>query len=125
MMRKLRVEFKYFDKKMCSRCRITDENARKTMQKLREALRESGVIVEFKTTKLPASRLAESNSILINGRDVEELVCGKKRKQSSVCLGCGELLNGACECRTYSYRGKKYRYAPKTLILEAIRKTIR
>ena len=121
MAKKLRVEFRYFDRSTCSRCKTTDENVAKTITSLRQALMESGVEVDFKTTKLPASRLAESNSILINGRDIEELV-GGSTKRSTSCHGCGTLLDGPCDCRAYSYRGKKYRHIPKATIREAIHK---
>ena len=119
--KKLHVEFRYFDRKTCSRCRATDRNVEKTMQELRKALKGSGASVIFKATKLPAKKLAQSNSILINGKDIENLVCGKKSMRSSACFGCGKLIKGSCVCRSYAYRGKKYRYIPKAMIREAIR----
>ncbi|MCX6768457.1 MAG: DUF2703 domain-containing protein, partial [Candidatus Micrarchaeota archaeon] len=67
MTKKLHIEFRYFDRKTCSRCKATDRNVEKTVQELRKALQESGVSIIFKATKLPAKKLAQSNSILING----------------------------------------------------------
>ena len=122
MARKIVVEFRYFDRSACSRCRATDENVEKTVRNLRDALAEEGVKVELKTTRLPASRLAESNSVLVNGRDAEELVNGRTGARATACRGCGALLAGPCECRAYSYRGKKYRQIPKAMLREAIRK---
>lgn len=122
MGKKLRIEFRYFNKSTCSRCRATDENVEKTVRELREALKESGIGVCFKTTKLPASRLAESNSVWINGVDVDKIVNGKKNARETPCHGCGTLLDAPCDCRAYYYRGKKYRYVPKAMIREAIRK---
>jgi len=119
-MKKLRIEFRYVDRKTCSRCRTTDKNVEKTVQGLRKALRESGISVDFKTTKLPVSKLAQSNSILINGKDVEELVNKKRNVRSSVCHGCGRILKNPCDCRAYTYRGKKYSYIPKAMLREAI-----
>jgi len=123
-VKKLRVEFKYFDRKSCSRCKTTDENVAKAVRNLREALEDEGVEVELKTTKLPASKLEESNSILVNGIDVEEIVAGKKNSRSTACHGCSSLIKGRCDCRAYAYRGKKHRCIPKAMIREAIRKTI-
>jgi len=120
-MKKLRIEFRYVDRKTCSRCRTTDKNAGKTVQGLRKALEEAGVAVDFKTTKLPVSKLAQSNSILINGKDVEEIINGKKNVRSSACRGCSEIMESPCECRTYVYRGRKYSYIPNMMIREAIR----
>jgi len=124
MARQLRVEFRYFNRSTCSRCRTTDKNAEKVIKNLRGVLRESGVAVQLKVTKLPASRLAESNSILINRKDVEALIYGKASAHESPCRGCGTLLDSPCDCRTYRYRGKKYRYIPKAMIREAIGKAI-
>lgn len=122
MTRKICVEFRYFDKNTCSRCRITDENVEKTMSGLQKAFKELNINIDFKTTKLPASRLAESNSILINEVDIEEIINGKNKKCSSICHGCATLINSPCNCRTYLYKGKNYRYIPKTMIKEAINK---
>lgn len=119
--KKLRIEFRYFDRKTCSRCRATDKNVEKTVQELRKALHESGVSVIFKATKLPARKLAQSNSILINGEDMEKLVGGKNSMRSSACFGCSRLVKDSCACRSYAYRGKRYRYVPKAMIREAIR----
>lgn len=124
MAKVVRIEFRYFDRSTCSRCKTTDENVSKTVRNLREALAEEGVKVEFKTVKLPASKLAQSNSILINGTDIEELVNGRKNSRATACKGCCKLLKGPCECRAYAYRGKKYRYIPRAMIREAIRKVI-
>ena len=121
MAKKLRVEFKYFNRSTCSRCKATDGNVAKTVAALREALQASGIEVDFRATKLPARRLAESNSILINGADIENLVGGKKSMRSSACFGCSKLVKGPCACRAYAYRGKRYRYVPKAMIREAIR----
>ncbi|MFH0884480.1 MAG: DUF2703 domain-containing protein [Candidatus Micrarchaeota archaeon] len=124
MNRKLHIEFRYFDRSTCSRCRTTDKNAEKVIRDLRGVLRESGVDVQLKVTKLPASRLAESNSILINGKDIVALIYGKMKEQESPCRGCGTLLDSPCNCRTYNYRGKRYRYVPKAMIREAISKAL-
>ncbi|NYZ61079.1 DUF2703 domain-containing protein [Candidatus Micrarchaeota archaeon] len=121
MTKKLHIEFRYFDRKTCSRCKATDKNVEKTVQELRKALQESGVSVIFKATKLPAKKLAQSNSILINGEDIENLV-GKKSMRSTACFGCSKLVRGSCVCRAYTYRGKRYRYVPKAMIREAIRR---
>ncbi len=122
MAKKLRIEFRYFNRKTCSRCRATDKNVEKTVLELRKALQESGISVVFKTTRLPARKLAQSNSILINGVDIENLVGRKESKRSTACFGCGKLMKSPCACRAYAYRGKRYRYIPKAMIREAIRR---
>ena len=121
MTKKLRIEFRYFDRNTCSRCRTTDKNVEMTVRGLRKALQESGFAVDFKTKKLPVSKLAQSNSVLINGKDIEELVNGKRKALFSACRGCSEIMESPCECRTYIYRGKKHSYIPQAMIREAIR----
>ncbi len=122
--KQLRVEFRYFDRSACSRCRITDKNVARTLLELRGALGEARVEVKLKTTKLPASRLGESNSVLINEIDVEALVKGEMGSRFTPCRGCGTLSKSPCECRAYTYRGKKYRYIPRAMIREAIQKVL-
>lgn len=124
MKRKLRVEFRYFDRSTRSRCKTTDKNAEKVIKDLHGVLRESGIEVELKVTKLPASRLAESNSILVNGKDIETLIYGKSDARESPCRGCGTLLDNPCNCRAYNYRGRKYRFIPRAMMREAISKAI-
>ena len=125
MTKKLRIEFRYVDRNTCSRCRTTDKNVEKTVQGLRKALQETGVAIDFKTTKLPVSRLTQSNSILINGKDVEELVNGRRNTRSSACQGCSKIMKNPCECRTYVYRGRKHSYIPRAMIHEAIQNSLR
>jgi len=125
MTKKLRIEFRYVDRDTCSRCRTTDKNVEMTVRGLRKALRESDIAVDFKTTKLPLDRLAQSNSVLINGKDVEELVNNKRKVRSSACRGCGEILESPCECRAYTYRGKKHSYIPRAMIREAIHNSLK
>ncbi len=124
MAKIVQVEFRYFDRNTCSRCRATDKNVEKTLQDLRGALGEAGIEFRLKTTKLPASRMSESNSILINGKDIEALLSKNKGSRFTSCRGCGALINGPCDCRAYSYCGKKYRHVPKAMIREAIRKAL-
>jgi len=125
MTKKLRIEFRYVDRDTCSRCRTTDKNVEMTVRGLRKALRESDIAVDFKTKKLPVSKLAQSNSILINGKDVEELVNGKRTALFSACRGCSEIIESPCECRTYVYRGKKHSYIPQAMIREAIHNSLK
>lgn len=91
---------------------------------MREALAESGVGFELKTTKLPASRLGESNSVLINGKDIETLVNKRKGSRYTACRGCSTLISGPCDCRAYTHRGKKYTHVPKAMIRMAIKEIL-
>lgn len=123
-IRRMNVEFRYFDRSTCSRCKATGRNAEKAIERLRETLAGAGVSVRLKTKKLPASRLGESNSVLINGTDIEALAGGKKDRRFTSCKGCSTLAKCQCDCRAYSYRGKKYPFIPKAMIREAVKKAL-
>lgn len=116
----MRIEFRYVDRNTCSRCRTTDKNVKKTVQGLQKALKDSGVSVDFRAKKLPLSKLAQSNSVLINGKDVESLV-DKNGANFSACRGCSRIMKSSCECRTYKYRGRQYSYIPMAMIREALK----
>lgn len=124
MVKQIDVEFRYFDRNTCSRCKATDKNVEKILRDLREALGEVKVRFTLKTTKLPASRLGESNSVLINGNDIEALVNKRNSSRFTSCRGCSTLVSGPCDCRAYSYHGKKYSCIPKAMIREAIQKVL-
>ncbi len=123
-VKRLLIEFRYFDRNTCSRCRVTNSNVEKTLRNLREVLKKAGIESKLKVTKLPASRIHESNSILINGRDVETLVNKGKNRRFTLCRGCSTLISGPCDCRAYTYHGRKYRYVPKAMIREAVQKVL-
>lgn len=124
MAKRINVEFRYFDRSTCSRCRSTNNNVEKTLKGLQDAPAEAGIEFRLKATKLPANRLSESNSVLINGKDIEEVVNRKKGSRFTSCKGCGTLMHGSCDCRAYSYKAKKYRFVPSAMIREAVQKVL-
>lgn len=119
MARKVIVEFKYVDKDSCSRCRKTAENVENACFKLMK----NGLAVVFKARKLPLSKLPQSNSVWINGRDLRDILGEKKglRKESR-CHGCSKLMRTPCECRTYAYRGKRYSCITQGMVREGVMK---
>lgn len=124
MTKKLRIEFKYLDRNTCSRCRTTDKIVEKTLHDLQDAIQDAGVEVELKTTKLPISKLSQSNSVLINGIDIQDLINEGKTQRYTPCRGCSTIMDGSCDCRAYTYRGKKYTNIPKGMLREAIQKSL-
>ena len=117
MEKKAIVEFRYVDRESCSRCKKTAENVEKACL----GLMKKGVAVAFKEKKLPLSRLSESNSVWINGRDLMDLLEKKDAvRKKSRCYGCSRLMQRPCECRTYAYRGKRYPYITQSMVREGI-----
>lgn len=121
-MKKLKIEFRYYDKTACERCKITDETAIKTVKIIRKALKELGLEkVEFRETKIPKSKIHLSNSILINEKDIEKIINPHSKYKENLCESCCLLFNEPTNCRTYTYKGKRYNSIPKDMIKTAIR----
>lgn len=123
--KKLNVEFRYLDRDGCSRCRETDKIVTKTMEELKKALKELDAEVIFKTRKLPKSKLHLSNSILINGEDLEKILNKNETEKTSICHGCSDIMKEKCECRAYSYKGKKSSHITKGMIKDAIKAVLK
>jgi hypothetical protein len=121
-MRKVSIEWKHFDKegKTCARCSATGSNLAETIKELQEEFGVRGVEVGFTETKLPESRMDESNEILIDGILLEKILPDAKAGMNS-CSSCGDLIGGRdCCCRTISQRGSVFEEIPVGLIKEAI-----
>lgn len=120
-MERLKIEFLYYDKLLCSRCKTTDKNIKKTLLELKKALKDLDLKVEFKEIKLPKSKTRNSPSILINGRDVEKIVNKKAKHKNNICGDCCQLLGESANCRSFTYKGTIYDYIPKQMIKDAIK----
>lgn len=124
MNKKITIEFRYVDRNTCSRCKKSGENAAKTYTKLKSELADLWVDVSFKTRKLPLSKLNQSNSVSINGKDVTALL-GSKSDDQSKCYGCSKIMKKPCKCRSYTYGGKAYPHITSRMIKDAIMKVLR
>ena len=84
----------------CPRCRDTGETVKTGASKLKHALVELGIEVELIQKALDFSTFAnnplQSNSILVNGKLLEEWIGGETGK-SKCCNVCG-----GSECRTWT-----------------------
>ena len=115
----LKIEFMYYDKTSCSRCRSTDESVKKILHNLKSAIKDTDERVIFKETRLPESKMRLSPSILINGKDIESIV-GEKQLKSNPCTDCCKMVGHPVQCRTFKYKGKNYDHIPKRMITDAI-----
>lgn len=124
-MKKLIIEWKHFDKngKTCERCSGTGNNLSQVIAGLRSELLQKGVEIEYRKTKLPESRMSESNMILINSVPLEQLISDTKAGEND-CCSCSQLINDAssCRCRTVSHKGIVFEEVPKKLIRLAVLK---
>ena len=122
-MPNLFIEWKHFDKdgKTCARCSSTGINLADTIKELQTEFDPKGIRVEFKETKLPESRMSESNEILIDGVLLEKLIPNAETGENS-CSSCSDLIGNYadCRCRTISQEEKTFEEIPINLIKQAI-----
>ncbi len=117
----LKIEFLYYNKTTCSRCVATNKSVGLSLKELRNVINNVKLEIDFKKKKLPKSKIHLSPSILINGRDIEQIVNKNSKLKSNVCLDCCQLAGHSVNCRTFTYKRKSYDYIPKEMILEAIK----
>ena len=117
------IEWKHLDQngRTCDRCHDTGANLRSVVRKLNTSLRSRRVRFRLKETRLKPSRLAESNSIIIDGRPLETLLPAT-RVTTTECGSCGELLGQPTDCRALTQNGQTYDTIPAELIHDALRK---
>ncbi len=121
----IRIEFRYYDKAACSRCVATNKSVKLSLKELKNAIINAKLKVDLKEKKLPKSKIHLSPSILINGKDIEQLVNKKSKLKSNECKDCCQIAGIPVNCRTFTFKGKSYDYIPKKMILEAIKISLR
>jgi hypothetical protein len=96
-----------------------------TLKELKEVIKDTKLKIDFKEKKLPESKIHLSPSILINGKDIEKVINKNSKLKSNGCSDCCQLTGSSVNCRTFSYKGRKYDYIPKEMIMEAIKIVLR
>ena len=119
-MKRLEIEWRHLDKegRTCDRCADTGDEVRRACETLAGELQPRGWEVVLKETLLTGDEISQSNSILINGIPVEELL-PDARKSENCCVSCGELIGGTAMCRTIERSGRTFERIPASLIREA------
>ena len=117
------VEWKHLDRngRTCDRCHDTGANLRAVIRKLNTSFLSRRVRFRLKETLLKPDRLAESNSIIIDGQPLETILPAT-RVISTECGSCGELLGQATDCRAATKDGTTHETIPGEMIREALRK---
>jgi hypothetical protein len=122
-MQKIKIEWKHFDKKgkTCQRCSQTGKNLIQVLKDLKTEFASRDIQIELKETKLPENRMAESNSILINGVLLENIISNAKAGEN-VCHSCTKLIGQPdnCCCRTIEHKEKTFEEIPINMIKQAI-----
>lgn len=127
-MKKIRIEWKHFDKggKTCERCSQTGDNLSVVIKDLQNEFYSRGIDIQFQETKLPESRMAESNQILINGVLLENLIPDTKAGEN-FCSSCSDLIENpeGCQCRIVNQGGYIHEEVSVDLIKQAIISSIK
>ena len=125
-MKNLLIEWKHFDKEgnTCVRCSSTGISLSRAINELKEELGKKGISVSFKKTKLSEDELKESNSIIINGIPIENLLDDTKSMETP-CNSCCELIGSSVNCRALDCHGQTTEDVPVELIKKAVKNLLR
>ena len=101
----------------CPRCSDTEETVKTGVLKLKNALAELDIEVELIEKAIDFQAFAnnplQSNSILVNGKLLEEWIGGETGK-SKCCDVCGDS-----DCRTISFGENTFESIPENLVIKA------
>ena len=122
-MKNLLIEWKHFDKDgaTCERCSQTGSNLNKIIKQLKAEYLGKDIKIQFLETKLPESRMSESNQILINRKLIENLLPDTKVGEN-YCDSCADLIDNpkGCNCRTVNQGETIHEDIPIELIKQAV-----
>lgn len=122
-MRIIRIEWKHYDKEgeTCTRCNTTGDNIKAALEAISEDRSRKKIKIDYKETILEADKMPESNTVIINGQKIEDILNAKASE--NYCHSCSCLAGSDTNCRTIELSGQSYESIPKEMILEAINKS--
>jgi hypothetical protein len=117
----IEIEWKHLDVngKTCERCDGTGNELRQLVDRLRKECAPQNVQIILKEIKLTKRQIEASNSILINGIPLEDILPESAVSQNT-CSSCSDLIGNATCCRTIIHSGKEYETIPLQLVREAV-----
>ncbi len=123
-MKELTIEWKHYDKEgeTCTRCNDTGESIRNAMKTASSDPVLKDLKISFVETRLKASEMQQSNSILFNGVPIEAVLNAKTSE--NYCHSCSCLAGEGSNCRTIEFKGETYEAIPEEIILMAIKKSV-
>lgn len=124
-MKQLNIEWKHLDEKgeTCIRCSDTGKTLEKVVSELSNDLKTQGIEINFIETKLSQNEITESNVILFNGKNIEEIITDMNVQENS-CPSCSNLIGKETCCRSIEYKGQVFEDIPEDIIKKAILITI-
>jgi len=123
-MKELKIEWKHYGKEgeTCARCNRTGDNIKTALSVISKDDSYKNIKIDYKETILEANKMPDSNTILINGQKLEDIL--NARASENYCHSCSCLAGSGTNCRTIELNDKSYEDIPKELILEAINKSL-
>lgn len=119
-MKKLHIEWMHYDKEgeTCTRCNNTGDNVKAAIETILKDKDFKNIEIIYKETKLEADKMPDSNTVLINGQKIEDIL--EATASENYCHSCSCLAGTGSNCRTIIRDGKSYEAIPQEMITEAI-----
>ena len=123
-MEELNIEWMHYDKEgeTCIRCNSTGDNIKAALEVVSTDDTYKNIKINYKETILEASEMPDSNTVIINGQKLEDILNAKASE--NYCHSCSCLKGSGTNCRTIELNDESYESLPKEMILEAIDRSI-
>lgn len=119
-MKNITIEWLHYDKEgeTCTRCNNTGANIKNVIKQFQTDSSFKNIKIKYLETKLDADEMPNSNTILINGQKLEDILGASV--SDNFCHSCSCLAGRGSNCRTIVRGGDIYEAIPEELIKEAI-----
>jgi len=120
----LKIEWRHLDVdgETCDRCYDTGENLYHEVKRLNKVLGPKNITIELIDTKLSAQDVGQSNTLLISGVAIENIIDIKV--SNNYCDSCSSLIGKDSYCRTVVYDGNEYEDIPAKAIRQGVYKVL-
>jgi hypothetical protein len=119
-MKNITIEWQHYDKEgeTCTRCNNTGVNIKNVIKQFQTDSIHKKIKIKYLETKLDADEMPNSNTILINGQKLEDILGASTSE--NFCHSCSCLAGKGSNCRIIVKDGDIYEAIPKEFIKEAI-----
>jgi len=123
-MKTIVIDFLYLDLSTCERCMGTDQVLEDVRNELNLILKEKGIHLALKKTKIDSTEKAfqyhflSSPTIRVDGIDILGDI------KENICESCGEICGCTTLCRVFTYQGIDYNEPPRGMLKEGILRVI-
>lgn len=119
-MKEIIIEWQHYDKKgeTCLRCNNTGKNIKKAIKAISINPKFRNIKFVYKEIKLEESEMPKSNTVLVNGQPVEDIL--NASVSENYCHSCSCLAGKGTNCRTIKISNNTYEEIPEEIILDAL-----